>query len=115
MLSTAAYANSAFQKVINVPHCPNCASKTGTTNMKSKGKNVARDAWIVTYSPEILLTMRAGNADASALGANAYGMTINTDLRNEIIKVLIDTSYMSQTSSRDFSDDETVYYPRQGE
>lgn len=115
MLSTAAYANSAFQKVINVPHCPNCASKTGTTNMKSKGKNVARDAWIVTYSPEILLTMRAGNADASALGANAYGMTINTDLRNEIIKVLIDTSYMSQTSSRDFPDNETVYYPRQGE
>lgn len=74
--------------MITVPKCRNCASKTGTTNMKVNGKNAARDAWIVTFSPKTLITIRAGNSDASAMKKEAYGFTINTDIRNDIIKVL---------------------------
>ncbi len=72
ILSTVAYAPTYFREMIVVPKCPTCASKTGTTNMKVKGVNAARDAWIVTYNPNILLTIRAGNTNASPMGRQAY-------------------------------------------
>ena len=63
MLGNAAFAPRYFKDLVNVPGCTACASKTGTTNAKKNGKNVARDGWLVTYNPDIVMTMWAGNTD----------------------------------------------------
>jgi hypothetical protein len=43
VLSTASFAPKYFSDLIRVSGCPSCASKTGTTNAKKNGKNIARD------------------------------------------------------------------------
>lgn len=115
ILSTAEFAPWYFRAMITVPKCRNCASKTGTTNMKVNGKNAARDAWIVTFSPKALITIRAGNSDASAMKKEAYGFTINTDIRNDIIKLLQEQWYMSESDARQFPATETKKHSWQGE
>lgn len=115
IISTVSYAPAFFREMVSVPGCPTCASKTGTTNMKYKWKNVARDAWLVTYNPRTLITIRAGKADASPLGAKAYGYTINTDIRNAIIASLKQSNYLPDDMSRSYPSTQTIVRKWQGE
>lgn len=63
VLGNATFAPNYFEELIRVPGCGSCSSKTGTTNAKKNGKNVARDGWLVTYNPDIMMTIWAGNTD----------------------------------------------------
>jgi hypothetical protein len=45
----------------------------------------------------------------------AYGFTINTDIRNDIIKLLQEQWYMSDSDARQFPETETKRHAWQGE
>ncbi len=115
ILSTATFAPSYFQDLVNVPWCHACASKTGTTNAKKNAKNVARDGRLVTYNPDVMLTIRAGNTDGAVLWDNAYGFTLNIPLRNTLMNYLLTKKLTSDSSHRLYPDGVTKNYPWQGE
>lgn len=112
---TASFAPAYFRDTVNVPWCPSCASKTWTTNTKVKGKNVARDWWLVTYNPDIMVIARAGNTDASPLAKSAYGYNLNTLLRNDVIRYLKEQGLTSEDSDRSYPLDQTISRKWQGE
>lgn len=114
-LETAAFAPGYFRELIEVPWCQACASKTGTTNAKKNWRNVARDGWLVTYNPDVMLTIWAGNTDGGVLWSNAYGFNLNIPLRNNLIKTLTEKKLMSDTSHRSYPDGVTRAYAGQGE
>lgn len=66
--------------------------------MKVNGRNVARDGWLVTYNPDVMMIARAGNTDASPLASKAYGYNLNTNLRNDIIRYLKENGYTNEES-----------------
>lgn len=115
ILSSTKYAPSYFHDMIHMNLCDSCASKTGTTNMKVKKKNVARDGLLLTYNPDILLLMRAGNTNAQWLAANAYGYNLNTILRNDIFKILLNSEYTSEHSKRKYPTNQTTTKKGHGE
>jgi penicillin-binding protein 1C len=115
VLETPAFAPSYFQDLVNVPWCNACASKTGTTNAKKNGKNVARDGWLVTYNPDVMMTIWAGNTNGWVLWNNAYGFNLNIPLRNNLIKFLTEKKLMSNTSHRNYPNGVTRGYAGQGE
>ncbi len=115
VLETAAFAPSYFQDLVNVPWCGSCASKTGTTNAKKNWKNVARDGRLVTYNPDVMLTIWAGNADGWVLWNNAYWFNLNIPLRNNLIKFLSEKKLMSDASHRNYPNGVTRSYLGQGE
>ena len=113
ILGTPEYAPTTFQKMVNVPQCPNCSSKTGTSNAKNpNGTNVARDARLITFDPNILVTIWAGNANGRVLWSKAYWSTINTPLRNEIFTILQENNYTDSEATRNFATDQTKRYKR---
>jgi penicillin-binding protein 1A len=115
MLETPAFAPSYFQDLIRVPWCTSCASKTGTTNAKKNGKNIARDGWLVTYNPDVIITMRAGNTNGWVLWSNAYGFNLNIPLRNSLVKFLTEKELMFNSSHRNYPNGVTRSYAGQGE
>lgn len=115
ILQTPLFAPRYFRSTTEVPSCPSCASKTGTTNIKVNGRNVPRDGWLVTYNPDVVVTMRAGNTDASPLSPQAYGYLLNTQLRNDIFEYLISKNLTSDDSHRSYPDGVTRAYRGHGE
>lgn len=115
ILSTPAFAPNYFRDTIKVDRCTSCASKTWTTNMKKNGKNIARDGWLVTYNPDVVLTLRAGNTDWAGLWSNAYGYLLNTKLRDNLMSYLIEKNITSDSSHRTYPEWSTKNYKGQGE
>jgi penicillin-binding protein 1C len=115
VLWNATFAPNYFGELIRVPWCSSCSSKTGTTNAKKNGKNVARDGWLVTYNPDIMMTIWAGNTDWWVLWSNAYGFNLNIPLRNNLIKLFTEKRLMSDTSHRSYPEWVTKSYAGQGE
>lgn len=54
-----------------------------------------RDGWLAAYMPNKLVLMRAGNANAAAMNANAFGGTIHADPIKQFLKALLDNNYIS--------------------
>lgn len=71
------------------------ALKTGTSNVKTDRGNRPRDGWMAAYMPDRLVLMRAGNANASPMQANAFGGTIQADPIKNFLKSLLDNNYLS--------------------
>lgn len=115
ILGNESFAPNYFQELVRVPWCSSCASKTGTTNAKKNGKNVARDGWLVTYNPDIMMTIWAGNTNGGVLWSNAYGFNLNIPLRNSLIKFLTEKKFMSDSNHRAYPDWVTRDYAGQGE
>ena len=115
VLWNATFAPNYFGELIRVPWCSSCSSKTGTTNAKKNGKNVARDGWLVTYNPDIMMTIWAGNTDGWVLWSNAYGFNLNIPLRNALITFFTQKKLMSDTSHRSYPEWVTKSYAGQGE
>ena len=115
ILSNVDFVPSYFRETILTPWCPSCASKTWTTNIKKNWKNVARDGWLVTYNPEIVMTIWAGNTDGWALAKNAYWYNLNTKLRNDLFEFLIEKKILLEKKYRSYPDNITKIYPWNGE
>ena len=82
------------------------ALKTWTSNMKTdKWKNLPRDWLVAAYTPDNLILMRAGNADASPMNANAYGWTIHAKPLKEFLWWLVEWWYIV---NRDMTNAETA-------
>ncbi len=112
---TAEFAPAYFRDTVNTPWCSSCASKTGTTNMKVNGKNVARDGWLVTYNPDIMVIAWAGNTNASPLAKSAYGYNLNTKLRNDVVRYLKEQGITSENTHRSYPEWVTKAVKWQGE
>ncbi|MDR0369574.1 MAG: hypothetical protein LBH96_03545 [Candidatus Peribacteria bacterium] len=56
-----------------------------------------RDGWLAAYMPNKLVLMRAGNANASPMNANAFGGTIHADPIKQFLKSLLDENYISNS------------------
>ncbi len=116
MLQTAEFWPSYFRDTIRVPACPVCASKTGTSSMKVGKRDTVRDAWLMTYGPDVSVLLRAWNTNGSPLTSDAYGYKLNTALRNDIVWSLTKKSnYAHEWADRKFPSDQTKEYPWQGE
>ena len=74
------------------------ALKTWTTNVVIDGKSRPRDGWVVGYVPDRLVLIRAGNADAKPMSANAYGGTIHAAPIKSFLKWLLDNNHISNRS-----------------
>lgn len=83
--------------------------------MKVNGKNVARDGWLVTYNPDIMVIAWAGNTNASPLARSAYGYNLNTKLRNDVVRYLKENSYTQESSDRSYPEGVTKTLKGQGE
>lgn len=70
--------------------------------MKVNGKNVARDGWLVTYNPDIMVIAWAGNTNASPLAKSAYGYNLNTKLRNDVVRYLKEQGITSENTHRSY-------------
>lgn len=73
------------------------ALKTGTSNVVTERGSRPRDGWLAAYMPNKLVLMRAGNANASPMNANAFGGTIHADPIKQFLKSLLDTNYISNS------------------
>jgi membrane peptidoglycan carboxypeptidase len=71
------------------------ALKTGTSNVKTDKGNRPRDGWLAAYTPDNLILMRAGNANATPMNANAFGGTIHADPIKQLLKGLLDENYLT--------------------
>lgn len=65
------------------------ALKTWTSNMKTAKWNRPRDWLVAAYTPDNLILMRAWNADASPMNANAYWGTIQAQPLKEFLGWLV--------------------------
>lgn len=81
------------------------ALKTWTSNMKTEKWNRPRDWLVAAYTPDNLILMRAGNADASPMNANAYGGTIQAQPLKELLWWLVNWWYLI---NRDMTNTETA-------
>lgn len=73
------------------------ALKTGTSNVKTDKGNRPRDGRLVAYTPDHLVLMRAGNANASPMNANAFGGTIHAEPIREFMQGLLSNNYLSNS------------------
>ena len=64
--------------------------------MTDKGSR-PRDGWLAAYMPDKLVLMRAGNANAAPMYANAFGGTIHADPIKQFLKSLLDDNYISSS------------------
>ena len=71
------------------------ALKTGTSNMKTEKWNRPRDGLVAAYTPDNLILMWAGNADASPMNSNAYGWTIHAQPLKEFLWWLVKWWYIT--------------------
>lgn len=71
------------------------ALKTWTSNMKTSKWNRPRDWLVAAYTPDNLILMWAGNADASPMNSNAYGWTIHAQPLKEFLGWLVKEWYIS--------------------
>ena len=71
------------------------ALKTGTSNMKTEKWNRPRDWLVAAYTPDNLILMRAGNADASPMNSNAYWWTIHAQPLKEFLWWLVNWWYIT--------------------
>ncbi|MBQ7074038.1 hypothetical protein IJM86_03080 [bacterium] len=69
--------------------------------MVTGGVSRPRDGWVAAYMPEKLVLMRAGNADASPMLANAYGGTIHAEPLKKFLKWLLDNHYISNVDMKE--------------
>ena len=73
------------------------ALKTGTSNVKTDKGNRPRDGRLAAYTPDNLVLMRAGNANATPMNANAFGGTIHADPIKQFMQALLSNNYISNT------------------
>lgn len=73
------------------------ALKTWTSNMKTEKWNRPRDWLVAAYTPDNLILMWAGNADASPMNSNAYGWTIHAQPLKEFLWWLLKWWYITNT------------------
>lgn len=73
------------------------ALKTWTSNVKTDKWNRPRDGRLAAYMPDKLVLMRAGNANAAAMNANAFWGTIHADPIKWFLKSLLDQSYITNS------------------
>jgi membrane peptidoglycan carboxypeptidase len=71
------------------------ALKTGTSNVKTPTGNRPRDGWLAAYTPDNLILMRAGNANATPMNANAFGGTIHADPIKQLLKELLAENFIT--------------------
>ena len=71
------------------------ALKTWTSNMKTAKWNRPRDGLVAAYTPDNLILMWAGNADATPMNSNAYGWTIHAQPLKEFLWWLINGWYIT--------------------
>ena len=71
------------------------ALKTWTSNMKTEKWNRPRDWLVAAYTPDNLVLMRAGNADASPMNSNAYWGTIHAQPLKEFLWWLVNWWYIA--------------------
>lgn len=71
------------------------ALKTWTSNMKTEKWNRPRDGLVAAYTPDNLILMWAGNADASPMNSNAYGWTIHAQPLKEFLSWLVKWWYIT--------------------
>ena len=81
------------------------ALKTWTSNMKTEKWNRPRDGLVAAYTPDNLILMWAGNADASPMNSNAYWWTIHAQPLKEFLWWLVNGWYIS---NRDMTNVETA-------
>ena len=81
------------------------ALKTWTSNMKTEKWNRPRDGLVAAYTPDNLILMWAGNADASPMNSNAYGWTIHSQPLKEFLWRLVNWWYIT---NRDMTNVETA-------
>lgn len=70
------------------------ALKTGTSNIRTPEGNRPRDGVIVAYMQDKILTMRAGNTDASPMNASAYGGLIHAETTKQFLSSLLEQGYL---------------------
>jgi len=71
------------------------ALKTWTSNMKTAKWNRPRDGLVAAYTPDNLVLMRAGNADASPMNSNAYWWTIHAQPLKDFLGWLVKWWYIT--------------------
>ena len=71
------------------------ALKTWTSNMKTEKWNRPRDGLVAAYTPDNLILMWAGNADASPMNSNAYWWTIHAQPLKEFLWWLVKWWYIT--------------------
>ena len=71
------------------------ALKTWTSNMKTAKWNRPRDGLVAAYTPDNLVLMWAGNADATPMNSNAYGGTIHAQPLKEFLWWLVKWWYVT--------------------
>ena len=71
------------------------ALKTWTSNMKTAKWNRPRDGLVAAYTPDNLILMWAGNADASPMNSNAYWWTIHAQPLKEFLWGLVNWWYIT--------------------
>jgi len=71
------------------------ALKTWTSNMKTEKWNRPRDGLVAAYTPDNLILMWAGNADASPMNSNAYWWTIHAQPLKEFLWWLVQWWYIT--------------------
>ncbi len=71
------------------------ALKTWTSNMKTDKWNRPRDGLVAAYTPDNLILMWAGNANAAPMNSNAYGWTIHAQPLKEFLGWLVKWGYIS--------------------
>ena len=81
------------------------ALKTWTSNMKTEKWNRPRDGLVAAYTPDNLILMWAGNADASPMNSNAYGGTIHAQPLKDFLWGLVKWWYIT---NRDMTNVETA-------
>ena len=73
------------------------ALKTWTSNMKTEKWNRPRDWLVAAYTPDNLILMWAGNADATPMNSNAYGWTIHAQPLKEFLWWLVKGWYITNS------------------
>jgi len=73
------------------------ALKTWTSNMKTEKWNRPRDGLVAAYTPDNLILMWAGNADATPMNSNAYGWTIHAQPLKEFLWWLVNGWYITNS------------------
>ena len=81
------------------------ALKTWTSNMKTEKWNRPRDWLVAAYTPDNLILMWAGNANATPMNSNAYWGTIHAQPLKEFLWWLVTNGYIT---NRDMTNVETA-------
>lgn len=73
------------------------ALKTWTSNVKTDKWNRPRDWRLAAYIPNKLILMRAGNANAAPMNANAFWGTIHADPIKQFLRELLAQNYITNS------------------